>query len=225
MNHRGWSGAMAEASREPMGGDGQAQRAGREPGRGMTRLDWVVGTGLLALVVVLWLVLRPSGDVPWNDKAIAADFQTLTIQKAEGPEEAGRTPGDVHVLLRYRLRNSTAHEYRIPEPKHGVLMKSVEGGKWQEVDSVLWDDHLLVPARKTADVEFDMAIPSTDPGAPEEMKEQKDLAAAAMARMGSIENLTFFDYEHHYVIHLPRGWQTEELKSGSGDAVGGKPGS
>jgi hypothetical protein len=156
---------------------------------------------------VLWLTLRPSGEPPWNDKAIAADFQTLTIQKPDGPVEAGQTPGDVHVVFRYRLRNSTARTYRVPEPKSGVLMKSVAGGGWQEVDSVLWDNHLSIPARKTADVEFDMAIPSTDPGAPEELSEQKDLAAAAMARLQSIENLTFFDYEHHYVIHLPRGWE------------------
>jgi hypothetical protein len=175
-----------------------------------TKLDWALGAGVVMLGLLAWLALRPSGEAPWDDKAIAADFQTLTIQKPIGPIEAGQTPGDVHVLIRYRLRNSTGHEYRVPEPKHGVLMKSAPGGKWQEVDSVLWDNHLSVPARKTADVEFDMAIPSTDPGdpgAPEEMKEQKDLAAAGMARLRSIEDLAFFDYEHHYVIHLPRGWQ------------------
>ena len=65
----------------------------------------------------------------------------------------------------------------------------------------------LRPGAETADVEIDMAIPSTDPGAPEVLKEQKDLAAAGMARLRSIENLAFYDYEHHYVIHLPRGWE------------------
>jgi hypothetical protein len=172
-----------------------------------TRLDWILGFGLVVLALSLWLALRRPGEAPWDDKAIAADFQTLTIQKPIAPEEAGQTAGDVHVLIRYRLRNSTGREYRVPEPKHGVLMKSVAGGGWQEVDSVLWDAHLAVPARKTADVEFDMAIPSTDPGAPEELRQQKDLAAAGMAKLRSIEDLAFFDYEHHYVIHLPRGWQ------------------
>ena len=204
---------MDEMSRGQRAGDGSAARDAHK--RGLTRWEWTLAAGLLALGAVLWLALRPSGDAAWDDKAIAADFQTLTIQKPVGPEETGQTPGDVHVLLWYRLRNSTGHAYRIPEAKHGVLMKSVAGGKWQEVDSVLWDDHLLVPARKTAEVEFDMAIPSTDPGAPEESKEQKDLAAAAMARMGSIENLTFFDYEHHYVIHLPRGWKEGGAEPGS----------
>ncbi|HEX3986069.1 MAG TPA: hypothetical protein VHX13_05595 [Acidobacteriaceae bacterium] len=194
---------MAETS------SGQRTRDGETPARrrGSTRLEWALGCALAVLGLVLWLTLRPSGEPPWNDKAIAADFQTLTIQKPDGPVEAGQTPGDVHVVFRYRLRNSTARTYRVPEPKSGVLMKSVAGGGWQEVDSVLWDNHLSIPARKTADVEFDMAIPSTDPGAPEELSEQKDLAAAAMARLQSIENLTFFDYEHHYVIHLPRGWE------------------
>lgn len=168
----------------------------------------MLGVGLVVLALSLWLALRRPGETPWDDKAIAADFQTLTIQKPVAPEEAGQTSGDVHVLIRYRLRNSTGREYRVPEPKHGVLMKSVTGGGWQEVDSVMWDNHLSVPARKTADVEFDMAIPSTDSGAPDEdLKQQKDLAEAAMTRLRSIDNLTFFDYEHHYVIHLPRGWQ------------------
>jgi hypothetical protein len=170
-------------------------------------LDCSLGAALVVLGLLTWLALRPSGEAPWNDKAIAAEFQTLTIQKPVAPDEAGQTPGDVHVLIRYRLRNSTAHEYRVPEPRHGVLMKSVTGAGWQEVDSVLWDNHLSVPARKTADVEFDMSIPSTDPGAPEELRQQKDLAAAGMAKLRSIEGLAFFDYEHHYVIHLPRGWQ------------------
>jgi hypothetical protein len=172
--------------------------------RGLTGTDWALGVSLVVLALVLWFALRPWRETPWNDKAIAAEFQTLTIQK---PETGAQTPGDVHVVIRYRLRNSTGHEYRVPEPKHGVLMKSLAGGGWQEVDSVLWDNHLSVPAQQTADVEFDMAIPSTDPGAPEELRGQKELAEAGMSRLRSIENLTFFDYEHHYVIHLPRGWQ------------------
>ncbi|HEX3662068.1 MAG TPA: hypothetical protein VHU89_11585 [Acidobacteriaceae bacterium] len=169
-------------------------------------MDWVLGTGVIVLGVLTWLALRPSGEAPWNDRAIVAKFQTLTIQKPVAPEEAGQTEGDVHVLIRYRLSNSTNKAYPIPEPKHGVLMKSVAGGGWQEVDSVLWDQHLTIPARKTADVEFDMAIPSSDEGASEDPEQQKDLGAAGMERLRSIENLTFFDYKHHYVIHLPRGW-------------------
>jgi len=200
---------MAEMSGVPVGTGGQIPGRKEEPERARRRAGsrWALGAGLLVLGVVLWLVLRPAGEAPWNDRAIAADFQTLTIQKPVGPEEAGRTPGDVHVVMRYRLRNSTNKTWQVPEPKSGVLMKSVAGGKWQEVDSVVWDNHLSVPAGKTADVEFDMAIPSTDPGAPEETSQQKDLAEATMARLRLIENLTFFDYEHHYVIHLPRGWQ------------------
>lgn len=186
---------MAETSTE-------GQQRERRP----TRMRWVLACGLVVLGVALWLVLRPSGDAPWNDRAIAADFQTLTIQKAEAPVEAGQTPGDVHVIFRYRLRNLTNKPYQVPEPRHGVLMKSVTGGGWQEVDSVLWDQHLTIPARNAADVEFDMAIPSTDPGAPEDLPQQKDLAAAGMERLHTIGELAFFDYAHRYVIHLPKGW-------------------
>lgn len=176
------------------------------PGWRPTRIEWLLGGALLVLGLALWLGLRNSGDAPWDDKAIAADFQTLTIQKPDGPAEAGQTPGDVHLIFRYRLRNLTNKPYQVPEPKVGVLMKSVTGGGWQEVDSVLWDNHLTIPARKAAEVEFDMAIPSTDPGAPEEPKDQKELAAAGTQRLHQMGDLAFFDYQRRYVIHLPKGW-------------------
>lgn len=194
---------MAETWNRVVPGPARVPRHGWRP----TRAEWALGAGVLVMGILLWYVLRPSDEAAWNDSAIAAEFQTLTIQKAVAPEEAGRTPGDVHVVFRYKLRNSTNKAYEVPEPRHGILMKSVAGGGWQEVDSVLWDKHLAVPARKAVDVEFDMAIPSTDPGAPEEPQGEKDLAAVAMARLRPIEDLAFFDYEHHYVIHLPRGWQ------------------
>lgn len=190
---------MAETSRD---------RRSETPGGGwhLTRLDWALAGGLIVLAAALWLALRPSREAPWNDRAIAADFQTLTIQKPEAPAEAGQTPGDVHVIFRYRLRNLTNKPYQVPEPTHAVLMKSVSGGGWQEVDSVLWDQHLTIPARKAADVEFDMAIPSTDPGAPEDLRQQKDVAAAGMEHLRGMGDLAFFDYAHRYVIHLPKGW-------------------
>jgi hypothetical protein len=171
-----------------------------------TRQEWVLGCGAVLLAVVLWLVLRPAGEAPWNDRAITANFQGLTIQKPVAPEEAGQTQGDVHVVIRYRLKNGTGKAYPMPEPTHGVLMKSLTGGGWQEVDSVLWDQRMKIPAGKTAEVEFDMAVPSSDEGVSEDPEQGKDVMAAGMARLRSIENLTFFDYERHYVIHLPRGW-------------------
>lgn len=198
---------MADRISGPMGGGGE-NGSEPEPKRGLTRVEWAVVAGLLALGVVLGLVLRPSGEAPWDDKAIAAEFQTLTIQKAVGPEEAGQTPGDVHVVVRYRLRNATDQAYQVPEPKHGVLMRSMAaGGAWQEVDSVLWNQHLTIPARQAAEVEFDMAIPSTDEDAPEDPQEQQDVVAAGMARLRPIRELVFVDYAHRYVIHLPRGWE------------------
>ncbi|MFZ0629830.1 MAG: hypothetical protein WA399_13995 [Acidobacteriaceae bacterium] len=180
--------------------DGPRQAANR----GATK--WVLAASLVAVGLLAWLMLRPKSEPPWNDTAIAADFQTLTIQKPVGPEEAGQTPGDLHVIFRYQLRNLTNKSWQIPEPKNGVLMKKVAGGGWQEVDSVLWDNHLTIPARKAAVVEFDMAIPSTDPGAPEEPRDEKELAAAGTERLRHIGDLAFFDYERHYVIHLPKGW-------------------
>lgn len=167
---------------------------------------WALGAAVIVLGVALWLALRPSRPIPWNDRAITADFQSLTIQKPVSPEEAGATPGDVHVVFAYKLTNATDHTYELPEPKHGVLMKSVTGGGWQDVDSVEWEQHLKIRARQSVEVEFDMAIPSTDPGAPEDLPHQKDLAAAGMERVRGIGGLEFFDYEHHYVIHLPKGW-------------------
>ncbi|MGA7525306.1 MAG: hypothetical protein WBW84_22845 [Acidobacteriaceae bacterium] len=195
-----------DTSRRAIGGDGNKAQEKAQSRWRLTGLDWALGCGLIVLGVALWLLLRPAREAPWNDRAIAADFQTLRIEKPVAPEEAGQTPGDVHVIFLYRLRNLTNKAYQMPEPRHGVLMKSVTGGGWQEVDSVLWDRDLTIPAGKAADVEFDMAIPSTDEDAAEDPQQQKDLVAAGMARLRPIRELAFFDYAHRYVIHLPKGW-------------------
>ena len=197
---------MADKDERPIAANQQNPIHAAGSGWRPTRMEWLLGGALVLLGLALWFGLRRSGDAPWNDKAIAADFQTLTIQKPDGPPEAGQTPGDVHLIFRYRLRNLTNKAWQVPEPKVGVLMKSVSGGGWQEVDSVLWDNHLTIPARKAAEVEFDMAIPSTDPGAPEPPKDNSELAAAGTQRLRQIGDLALFDYQRRYVIHLPKGW-------------------
>lgn len=197
---------MAEGENRPMAVNQQNPNSPATSGSRSVRMEWLLGGALVILGLALWLGLRHSGEAPWNDQAIAADFQTLTIQKPDGPAEAGQTPGDVHLIFHYRLRNLTDKAWQVPEPKLGVLMKSVTGGGWQQVDSVLWDNHLTIPARKAAEVEFDMAIPSTDPGAPEPPKDQKELAAAGTERLHHMGDLAFFDYQRRYVIHLPKGW-------------------
>lgn len=168
------------------------------------KIEMAALLGCLLLGVVLWLVLRSPAELPWDNQAITARFQDLTIQQ---PAPDLQKPGDVHVILSYALTNLTGHDYRIPAPSLGVLMKHLPEGGLQEVDSVSWDSQALIPARKTANVQFDVTIPapSNDAG-PEPEHPQQDLGTLGSERLRGIRGLVFFDYGRHYSIELPRGW-------------------
>jgi len=176
---------------------------------------WFIIGAVIVAAALLWYAFRPSGDVPWNNQMIQAQFADLVIQRPEAHEEAGNVVADsgvkapqtdVHVVLKYVLANHTGKPYRLPPPSHGSLMKSLEHRGLQDVDTVVWDGP-LIPAGKTASVEFDLTLyPETEDLSGEHLQAKQNLVAFCNRRLKPIQSLVFFDYAHRYAIDLPRGW-------------------
>lgn len=158
----------------------------------------VVVISLCLLAGVVWYILRPSREEPWNAHAITATFADLTTQPSGN---------DVHLIFRYNLTNNTKKNFRLPAPTLGALMRKLPDGKLKEVDSAEWES-VLIPAGKTVSEEFDLSIdPTRYDLTPEEMRVHQALLSFAAERLQNYRALAFFDYGEHYWIDLPRGWQ------------------
>lgn len=172
---------------------------------------WFLAAASLLVLGLLWYALRPSGDRPWDNKAVQAQFSDLVVQRpqteAEMPESDVQKPQrDIHIVLHYVVTNHTRKPYRIPPPSLGALMKNVPHRGLTEVDSVVWESP-VIPAGKSAKVEFDLAFdPSVHADDPEELARPDHLDAFSNRELSRIQGLVFFDYANRYAIDLPRGW-------------------
>ena len=116
-----------------------------------------VVTGV-ALAAVGWAAWRQWEDGRWDNRAIAAQFRDVTVQR--------QNEKDVHLLLHYALTNATHRSYRLAGPPLGVLMQRVrqgelKEGELKEMDSVIWDP-IAIPAGKTVNAEFDVTLLSVE---------------------------------------------------------------
>lgn len=162
----------------------------------------LVGAALALVVALGWLGWRarhqPPAEPPWDEQAIAAQFTNLTIRKTEK---------DLHLIFRYALTNGTDKDYRLPMPKHGVLMKRTEDGALYEVDTAMWEEGMVVPRRRTMVAEFDLSVdPAVYNTDVEALEKNDNRAAFAKQRLREIRGLVFLDFEKHYRFELPRGW-------------------
>lgn len=179
------------------------------------RRQWLITGALVLTAGLLWYAFRPSGEAPWNNQMIQAQFADLVIQRPEAHEQPGNAPADpsvkppqtdVHVVLKYVLANHTRKPYRLPPPSHGSLMKNLEHRGLQDMDTVVWDGP-VIPAGKTATVEFDLTLyAETEDLSGEHLQAQQNLVAFCNRRLKPIQSLVFFDYTNRYAIDLPRGW-------------------
>jgi hypothetical protein len=161
-----------------------------------------VVTGV-ALGAVGWAAWRQWEDGRWDNRAIAAQFRDVTVQR--------QNEKDVHLLLHYALTNATHRSYRLAGPPLGVLMQRVrpgdlKEGDLKEMDSVIWDP-IAIPAGKTVNAEFDVTLLSVENLiSPEAIHSEKDLQAFAGHELSRMDGLVFFDYGNRYWIDLPKGW-------------------
>src|SRR5260370_12541496 len=138
---------------ETQGSDGARQASPKQSKK------WVFyaagfGAGFAIVLVLMVSALvrynpRPKPQKPWNTNAIKVKFTDLTTQLRDA---------EVHIVFRYALTNTTEVDYLIPNGTDGVLMKGVPDGGLQKFENATWDAHLVIPARKTVNVEFDTSV-------------------------------------------------------------------
>ena len=191
-------------------GDSKMSEARDRRGKGGSSV-WLVVVAPLLVVGLVWYALRPSGDQPWNNQAVQAQFSDVVVQRpqteAEMPESNVDKPQrDIHIILHYVVTNHTRKPYRIPPPSQGALMKNIPHRGLAEVDSVIWESP-VIQAGKSAKVEFDLAFDtSAHADDPEELAKPEHLDEFSSRELSRIQGLVFFDYANRYAIDLPRGW-------------------
>ncbi len=162
------------------------------------------GAGLAVVLVLsagifIWwssLVKRPK---PWNTSTIKGTYTVLTAQ-VRGD--------DLHFTFTYGLNNPTDTDYYLPDSIAGELMKRLPGGKgFQKLNASSWGERVIVPAKQTVNVEFDVPIHLEDFNKKAaDLESDADLSKFINRRLSDMDGLVFFDYTHRYRIDLPNGW-------------------
>jgi len=160
---------------------------------------WIAAATGVTLLAVSWGMWRNWQEEHWNDRAIAAQFLDLSVQR--------QNDHNVHLLLDYSLTNTTHGSYQLASSKFGVLLRRDPAGDFEEVDSVVWKP-VTIPAGKTVKAEFDVSLlPIEDPARMDGIHDNLDVQAVAGHELNGIRGLVFRDFGERYSIDLPRGWQ------------------
>jgi hypothetical protein len=172
-----------------------------------------VGAGaVIALVTICgigyWWMERPK---PWTDKAISAKFNELDFQQV-GEQ--------VNFTFQYELQNNTSHEYVVPAPGVGALMRQMpEKGSYDRIDDSSWNNDLIIPPKQRLNIKF--VVPCKFADYNTSFKELGDSSVEATSsadvpkkllefvdhRLKEMDGFVFFDYGKKYIVRLPSGWQ------------------
>jgi hypothetical protein len=169
-----------------------------------------VGVGLaLGLAVIAgaiyWYSSRPKQPKPWNFNAIKATYTVLQ----------GQVRGDdVHLTFVYALHNPNDVDYSLPGEVSAELMRKLPNdGGFQKLNGASWGERVIIPAKQTVNVEFDVPIHLSDFNTKStEMENEEKFAKFTARRLSEMDGLAFFDYSNRYRIDLPNGWP-EQLKT------------
>jgi len=178
------------------------------------------GAGAIAALVVVcgigyWWMQRPK---PWTDKAISAKFNELDFQVV-GEQ--------LNFTFQYTLYNTTDHDYSVPAPGVGVLLRQIpEKDSFDIANDASWDNNLIIPPKQSMNVKFVVPYKLADyntsaqelyhskwtpVGTAKSTELPEELLAFVGRRLKDIDGFAFFDYGKKYKVILPK-WKEKDFK-------------
>ncbi|HLF86449.1 MAG TPA: hypothetical protein VI584_05150 [Nitrospiria bacterium] len=157
---------------------------------------FAVTIGLIAVVFV-WHTSRPRPAVPWNQKAITAQFDGLYAEIGDR----------VVANFRYTVLNNTEKDYYFPANKEDVFKVLAKGQGLSHDDTLKWDAGIYIPVRQKVNVSFKLDFDYTQEYPMEERDNKEKLNKFIKRQAEGLDGFVILDPVNRYEIRFPGGWQ------------------
>jgi hypothetical protein len=157
-------------------------------------------TFALLIGIGYWYISRPKSPIPWDSKAITAEYIKLSTTEN-------------HPLFFYVFQNNTDADYELDKSQASLFFKlRKENAIVLSNDDYIYPVYpIIIPAHRRGFIRFHIYFEMPQE-LQDKLKDAKDSTYQKLIgnylndRGWNVNGFVFYDKQNHYEIDLPKGW-------------------